>query len=63
MNNSAAECFCGNTIGASGQITDDSECNFACTGDALERCGAGNRLGVYKFGLVSQTSSTAVSST
>jgi hypothetical protein len=44
----AGQCFCGTSIMSPGANTTDSDCNMACTGDATQPCGAGNRLSVYK---------------
>lgn len=60
------ECYCGNIINASGEETEDSECTFPCSGDDSQTCGANDLLDVYKFGAVSQpttTSSTPVPTT
>ncbi|KAH9896068.1 hypothetical protein C8Q73DRAFT_463729 [Cubamyces lactineus] len=48
----AQECWCGNEIANGGTNATESDCNFACTGDASEICGAGNRLSVYWNGVL-----------
>ncbi|KAI0820881.1 hypothetical protein BC628DRAFT_1412846 [Trametes gibbosa] len=45
------ECWCGDEIANGGTNATESDCNFACTGDASEICGAGNRLSVYWNGV------------
>ncbi|KAI0641646.1 hypothetical protein C8Q79DRAFT_918971 [Trametes meyenii] len=47
----AQECWCGNEISNGGTNATESDCNFPCTGDANEICGAGNRLSVYWDGV------------
>lgn len=42
------ECYCGNTIDTSSVPATTSDCSFACPGNAQEKCGAGNRLNLYK---------------
>lgn len=44
------ECYCGNNIINGGALTAASDCNFPCSGDATETCGAGNRLSMYTSG-------------
>ncbi|KAK0615933.1 heme peroxidase [Bombardia bombarda] len=54
------ECYCGNALAAtSAQAPDTAECNFACSGDASEFCGAGNRIELYS---TTATRTTATSS-
>ncbi|KAJ8496398.1 hypothetical protein ONZ51_g1161 [Trametes cubensis] len=48
----AQECWCGDEIANGGTNATESDCNFACTGDASEICGAGNRLSVYWNGVL-----------
>ncbi|PPQ73853.1 hypothetical protein CVT24_012243 [Panaeolus cyanescens] len=40
------ECWCDNYMPYGTQMP-DADCNFACPGDNLQMCGAGNRLQVY----------------
>lgn len=56
------ECYGGNTIhSAEGSVPADlSECNYPCAGNPSERCGAGNRLNIYRY-LASATSSSTSS--
>ncbi|KAK3989078.1 WSC domain-containing protein [Cladorrhinum sp. PSN332] len=56
------ECFCGNSINtANGSApTAISECSFQCPGNPAERCGAGNRLNLYRY--LPAAPSTTVSS-
>ncbi|KIM19713.1 hypothetical protein M408DRAFT_334294 [Serendipita vermifera MAFF 305830] len=47
----ANECYCSNTIGASGTPANEG-CNMACEGAAsTEICGGSDRLTVYEYGL------------
>ncbi|KAI9438941.1 copper radical oxidase [Lactarius indigo] len=46
----AQECYCGNIISHGSASVASSDCSFACTGDASEKCGAGNRLNLYWSG-------------
>jgi hypothetical protein len=48
----ARECYCGNSFSAGSVPAPQSDCDFACMGDASEICGAGNRLSVYQLGAV-----------
>jgi hypothetical protein len=41
------ECYCGNERNANSVSAPDTDCNFACPGDATETCGAGSRLEIY----------------
>jgi hypothetical protein len=43
----AQQCFCDNVLRNGAALTKDSDCNMACTGNANEDCGAGNRLSIY----------------
>jgi len=45
----ARECYCGNTFSAGSVPAPQSDCSFACMGDADELCGAGRRLSVYQL--------------
>ncbi|KAG8867272.1 hypothetical protein FRB98_004265 [Tulasnella sp. 332] len=47
----ADECYCGNTIGGSIDLT-DSDCNMACAGDSTKICGGSYRLSVYRSGAI-----------
>lgn len=42
------ECYCGNTRDASSVPAVTTDCSFTCPGNAQEKCGAGNRLNLYK---------------
>ncbi|KAK4103952.1 heme peroxidase [Parathielavia hyrcaniae] len=58
------ECYCGNSLNAGSVPAPDSECNMLCAGDALEYCGAGNRLELYRLTTISlSTSEAAMTST
>lgn len=41
------ECYCGDALGVGSIPTFESQCSFACPGDAAQTCGAGNRLSLY----------------
>ncbi|KAK4127792.1 heme peroxidase [Parathielavia appendiculata] len=57
------ECYCGNNLNAGSVPAPDSECNMLCAGDALEYCGAGNRLELYRLSTVSLSTTEVVTST
>jgi hypothetical protein len=42
----ASQCFCGNSYGFYGQVSED-ECNVPCMGDSSQMCGGGWRNNVY----------------
>jgi hypothetical protein len=46
----ARQCFCGNSLPASAQPTPGviGDCTMPCTGNANQKCGAGNRLSLYE---------------
>ncbi|KAJ4290188.1 hypothetical protein N0V88_006697 [Collariella sp. IMI 366227] len=46
------ECFCGNEI--AGQAAPEAQCSYICEGNALEWCGAAERLNVYSAAVVPQ---------
>ncbi|KAI8262728.1 hypothetical protein K4K58_000409 [Colletotrichum sp. SAR11_239] len=43
----ASECYCDYSLGPLATMQPESDCNFACTGDSTEPCGAGDRLSVF----------------
>ena len=43
----SAECFCGNTLAAGSAAAPAADCNKACSGDATQACGGGNRLTLF----------------
>ncbi|EMD36066.1 hypothetical protein CERSUDRAFT_115979 [Gelatoporia subvermispora B] len=47
----AQECYCGNAMDNGGTNTSLTDCSTACTGNADELCGAGDRLDVYWSGV------------
>ena len=60
----ANECYCDNTIAASGTLAPDGNagCNMACAGSASEICGGSNRLTMFqKTGTTSTTGTSATS--
>ncbi|KAF1988457.1 class II peroxidase [Aulographum hederae CBS 113979] len=52
-----SECYCGNSLSTASSKVVESDCSFACSGDASKICGAGSRMNVFK------TSSSTGSST
>jgi hypothetical protein len=47
------ECYCSNSIvtsssPSSGQSANAGDCNMACAGDSTQKCGAGNRLQIFR---------------
>ncbi|KAI1154349.1 hypothetical protein F4825DRAFT_193510 [Nemania diffusa] len=44
-----AECYCGDEFGEGSVTAPSSQCSMACSGDATQLCGAGNRLSVYEL--------------
>ncbi|KAM7191558.1 putative fungistatic metabolite [Naviculisporaceae sp. PSN 640] len=60
----ARECYCGNTLNTGSVAAPASDCSFTCSGNALQYCGAGNRLSVYiKNGTAPPPSSTSATGT
>ena len=43
----SSECYCGNTLAAGSAAAPDTDCGNACSGDATEACGGGNRLTLF----------------
>ncbi|KAH7409546.1 hypothetical protein BKA64DRAFT_720802 [Cadophora sp. MPI-SDFR-AT-0126] len=41
------ECFCGDSLSAGSNITDESSCSMFCKGNALQVCGGSSRLTMY----------------
>ncbi|KAI4195074.1 MAG: hypothetical protein LQ350_007405 [Teloschistes chrysophthalmus] len=58
-----SECYCANTLGAGSIPATDNGCSMACTGDAGELCGGGNRINLYKQGKAANMTSTVTSQT
>ncbi|KAI1352516.1 heme peroxidase [Xylaria sp. FL0043] len=44
-----SECYCGNDFGEGSVAASSSQCSMACSGDATQLCGAGDRLSVYEL--------------
>jgi len=42
------ECYCGDTIAASGALSTATDCNMPCAGNATELCGGASRLNIFK---------------
>jgi hypothetical protein len=55
--------YCGNSFNAGSVAAPASDCSFACAGNSAEKCGAGNRLSVYKKGAATGTQSTTSATT
>ena len=45
------QCFCGNAIHNGAVVTTESQCSMNCPGDATQKCGAGDRLGIVSKGI------------
>jgi hypothetical protein len=41
------QCFCANSLSPGAVPAPESQCNFACSGDAAQICGANGRLNLY----------------
>ncbi|KXX74964.1 putative fungistatic metabolite [Madurella mycetomatis] len=57
----ARECYCGNSFNAGSVLAPASDCNFVCSGDPDQYCGAGSRLSVYARNGTAPPSSTSAS--
>ncbi|KAM7223227.1 putative fungistatic metabolite [Rhypophila decipiens] len=58
------ECYCGNSFNAGSLPAAAGDCSMTCMGNALEFCGAGNRLSVYaKSGTPPPSSSSSSTGT
>ncbi|KAI4102702.1 MAG: hypothetical protein L6R37_004233 [Teloschistes peruensis] len=44
----ATQCYCGNAFANATTKVGEGDCGYTCAGNALQLCGAGNRLSVYK---------------
>jgi hypothetical protein len=42
------ECFCGNTVAATASKAPLSDCSFTCPGDSSQKCGAGDRINLFR---------------
>lgn len=42
--------YCGNSFSAGSVVAPLADCSFPCAGNSAQKCGAGNRLSVYKKG-------------
>ncbi|KAG0636289.1 hypothetical protein HOY80DRAFT_891585 [Tuber brumale] len=54
------ECWCGNTLASGAVPAPATECRMKCAGNALEYCGAGSRLSLYKKKDLNSSSSLLV---
>ncbi|KAM7207748.1 WSC domain containing protein [Naviculisporaceae sp. PSN 640] len=52
------ECYCGNTINSGSVPTESSDCSFSCAGNSAQKCGAGNRLNMYRYPTTTLSSSS-----
>ncbi|KAL0942681.1 copper radical oxidase [Colletotrichum truncatum] len=43
----SSECYCGYTLSRNTESQPDTACNYPCTGNKTEACGAGDRLSVF----------------
>ncbi|KAL8826220.1 MAG: hypothetical protein Q9170_007485 [Blastenia crenularia] len=43
-----SQCYCGNSFAGPTAVVGEGECGYVCAGNAMQLCGAGNRLSVYK---------------
>jgi hypothetical protein len=41
------ECYCGNTVRASGKKAAEEDCNMPCAGNSYELCGGPDRMNVF----------------
>ncbi|KAK0660111.1 WSC domain-containing protein [Cercophora samala] len=57
-----SECFCGTSLDAASVLVSETECAMACSGDPLQKCGAGNRLSLYSDPTIEQTEATNLDS-
>ncbi|KAF2186183.1 heme peroxidase [Zopfia rhizophila CBS 207.26] len=55
------ECFCGNNISNNPLLASESDCNFQCTGNSSQVCGAGNRLNVFQSNTATPPSNPSIS--
>lgn len=44
-----SECYCGDLPLATGSVLATGDCTMDCSGDATQKCGAGNRLSIYQW--------------
>ncbi|PVH81496.1 copper radical oxidase [Cadophora sp. DSE1049] len=51
----AEECYCGNTLASGSGPAPTADCNVACSGNATEPCGGGNRLNLFWNGQTGPT--------
>ncbi|KAI4092317.1 MAG: hypothetical protein LQ344_003562 [Seirophora lacunosa] len=43
-----SQCYCGNAFAGATAKVAETQCGYVCAGNALQFCGAGNRLSVYR---------------
>jgi hypothetical protein len=48
----SSQCFCGRALYGGAAMTEESQCSMPCSGNAFEKCGAGNRMSVFSIGNV-----------
>ena len=46
----SSQCFCDNYIRYSPTLVADTKCNMACSGNSLQKCGAGGYISIYSNG-------------
>lgn len=44
----ASQCYCGNAFSNPSTKVGEQDCGYTCAGNAMQLCGAGNRLSVYR---------------
>ncbi|VBB71455.1 Putative protein of unknown function [Podospora comata] len=54
----SSECFCGTSLDVDSVQVPEAECAMACSGNPLQKCGAGNRLSLYADPGIEQTETT-----
>jgi hypothetical protein len=54
------QCFCDMAIRNGGIIGKEGDCDFLCSGNEDEICGAGDRLSVYSIGIPQVLSSLVI---
>lgn len=46
------ECYCGDVLATGATVTPVTDCSMSCPGDGTQKCGAGDRLSVYRKAVV-----------
>ncbi|KAI1259995.1 heme peroxidase [Xylariaceae sp. FL1019] len=53
------ECYCGNSVDAQSNKTEEADCGMVCAGDATEYCGGSNRIEMYKLPVIATPTTTS----